>query len=168
MSGDHTDLDVLSDEEELELLQVLRTALRSVPDIKDPAREMAPASVLEGARWIHDWHNMDADLAQLTFDSHESPELVGVRSASSLRQLTFVSDDYEIAIDIEPGPSGVSLTGTVSPVVGGSIEILVGGVAHRGAIDHLGAFVLDNVDHGTALAFVKIADQTVRLGSFEL
>lgn len=162
------DVEVLSQEDELELLRVLRSALRSVPDLKDPAMETAPASVLEGARWVHDWHNMDADLARLAFDSHESLELAGVRSASSLRQLTFVSDDHEIAIDIEPGPSGVSLTGTVTPVVDGNVEILVGGIAHRGTIDDLGAFVLDNVDHGTALAFVTTVDQTIRLGSFEL
>ncbi len=166
--NDGGDVDVLSEREADELLRVLKSALRSFPDLKDPTLETAPASVVDGARWVHDWHNMDAELARLAFDSHESPELTGVRSSSSLRQLTFVSDDHEIAIDIEPSPTGVSLTGTVTPVVGGNVDVFVGGVAHRGTIDDLGAFVLDNVDHGMALAFVITPDRTIRLGSFEL
>jgi hypothetical protein len=155
-------------EEEQQLLSVLRTALGTVPDLKDPAKEMAPPSVIEGAMWVHDWHNMDAELAQITFDSNDTRELTGVRSASSLRQLKFGIDDFEIGIHIEPGEAGVSLTGTVWPVVDGNIEIVVGGVVHRSVIDRLGAFLIDNVDHGTALAFVETSNQTIRLGSFEL
>jgi hypothetical protein len=155
--------------DERETLRILRAALDSLPDPKDPARELAPAAVLEGARWIHDWHTMDSELAELTFDSQsDDRELAAVRSTSALRQLTFISGEIEIEIEIEPGEHGVSLSGTVSPVVGGTVQAVVGGVAERGSIDSLGTFVIDNIDHGTVLAFVETDSGTIRLGSFEV
>lgn len=167
--NDAPELPDLTADDEQETLHILRAALASLPDPRHPTTEAVPAAVVEGAMWIHDWHNMSAELAQLTYDSAAKPELAGVRSTSALRQLTFVSGEFEIDLEIEPHQDAALLTGNISPIVGGTVEVLVGGVTHRGDINQRnGTFLIDNVDAGTVLAFVEIDAKKIRLGSFEI
>jgi len=150
-----------------ELLDLLGAALQTLPEAADEA-EPVPPRVLDGAMWTHDWLNMDARLAELTFDSLDQPELAGVRSASSLRELTFVSGEYVIELEIEFGPRRAVVSGTIDPQAAAEIELLVGGELFTGTAGSTGAFVIEGLPAGTALAFVAIADQKIRLGSFEI
>jgi hypothetical protein len=155
--------DVLDD-----VLDAMRAALAVLPDARVGALEPVPASVLEGARWVHDWVNMDAELAELTHDSDVDLGFASVRSTSPLRHVRFECGSYEIHIDVEPTERGISMTGTISPPAVGTARAVVGGVSHEGAIDALGTFLIDNVNHGVVMAYVTTEHSTIRLGSFEV
>lgn len=167
MSNPDDDFEPPTNEELDETFELLQAALTTLPDAATGGVS-APQSVLDGARWVHDWVNLDAELAQLTHDSSVDPELVAVRSASPLRHVTFSAENYEIEIEIEAAERGVSMTGTVAPPTEGVVEAVVGGVVHNGTIDDLGTFLIDNVNHGVVMAFIKTSRGTIRLGSFEV
>lgn len=156
-----------TEQDEVDLVETLRRALDAFPDRSLDIAE-PPASVIEGAKWVHEWRNMDAELAELTFDSTEGLELAGFRSTGSLRELTFVSGQHSIEIEIEPGPRTVTLHGTVEPPVVGSMQIVVGGEVFTGELDESGAFTIEGVAPGTVLAFVDTPGGKIRLGSFEV
>ena len=150
-----------------EVMTLLRTALGALPaDV--PASDDPPAPLFDGAKWVHDWLNMEAELAEITFDSTDDVELAGVRSTSALRELTFVSDATTIEIEIEPGPRTVDITGTIDPPVEGRVQLVVGGEVFADDIDDRGSFAVTGVVHGTVLAWVDTPSGTVRLGSFEI
>ncbi|HWL43639.1 MAG TPA: hypothetical protein VNQ73_11895 [Ilumatobacter sp.] len=153
-----------------DVLDLLRAALAALPaDVASDGDDAEPpAAVLSGALWVHDWLNMEAELAELTFDSTEDRELAGVRSMGALRELTFVSGDYTIEIEIEPGARTVEVSGTIAPLVAGRLQLVVGGEIYAGPIDDRGAFVVTAVPHGTVLALVDTTHGKIRLGSFEV
>ncbi len=153
-----------------EMVDLLRFALLSLPSDLLPSADDAepPASVIEGAGWVHDWLTMEAELAELTFDSVDQLELAGVRSTGALRELTFVSDAFTIEIEIEPGARTVEVSGTITPPVTGRLQLVVGGEIYAGEIDDRGAFAIGAVPHGTVLALVDTAQGKIRLGSFEV
>lgn len=157
--------DTTSDDEMLELL---KQTLAVLPDESRLPDETPPQAVLDGAKWIHQWLHMDADLAELTFDSEQSPELAGVRSTGSLRELTFVSGQHTIEMEIQPGQRTVEVSGNIDPVDTGLIQLVVGGEVFSADFDTQGAFILDGLPHGTVLAFAQLHGQTLRLGSFEI
>lgn len=156
--------------EDLETIGLLRRALGELPSDLLPAADDAepPGSLLDGAVWIHDWLTMEAELAELTFDSVERPELAGVRSTGSLRELTFVSDASTIEIEIEPGSRSSGVSGTITPPVAGRVQLVVGAEIYAGDIDHHGGFTIPAVPHGTVLAMIDTTNGKIRLGSFEL
>lgn len=158
------------DADDRELLDLLRVALDALPSDLLPSADDAepPASVLEGAAWVHDWLTMEAELAELTFDSVDDRELAGVRSTGALRELTFVSDAFTIEIEIEPGARTVGVSGTITPPVTGRLQLVVGGEIYAGEIDEHGSFSLPAVPHGTVLALVDTTHGKIRLGSFEV
>lgn len=151
-----------------DVLDLMRTALSALPDPGLAALDSVPVSVLEGARWVHEWANMDAELARLTHDSVVDDGLATVRSTSPLRHVTFECGSFEIRIEIEPAENGVTMTGTVSPAAVGHVRAVVGGISHLGTIDELGTFMIDHVNHGVVMAYVTTEHHTVRLGSFEV
>ena len=157
-----------TDDELEETFTLLQSALSTLPEVAPADAAAPPESVIEGARWVHDWINMDAELAQLTHDSLVDRELVAVRSSTSLRHITFSTDTCEIEIEVEPAEHGVSMTGTVSPPMAGTVQAVIGSVSHQGTIDDLGTFLIDNVNHGVVMAFIATESGTIRLGSFEV
>lgn len=165
--SDH-DLTPLSDEELDDTLAIMKAALSSLPEPRLGAIDSVPASVLDGARWIHDWVNMDAELAQLTHDTMVDGGLAAVRSTSPLRHITFECESFDVQIEVEPAERGVSMTGTVSPAALGTVRAVVGGISHESVIDEMGTFMIDNVNHGVVMAYVTTERTTVRLGSFEV
>jgi hypothetical protein len=150
-----------------DVLALLRDTLSTVPFLTDPT-DPPPISVLDGALWVHDWLNMDAELAERTFDSTDQVELAGARSRGSIRELTFVSDGRTIQLTIEPGALTVSVVGTIEPPTVGQMQLVVGGEVFAGEIDPVGDFVIDGVAHGTVLAFVDTLRAKIRLGAFEV
>ena len=168
MNDEHTE-DDLRDLDDLDGLQdLLRQALSVLPDpTPDPADD-PPDSVVAGALWVHEWRTMDAALAELTFDSLEDLELAGVRSRSSLRELTFVSDELTIEIEVEPGPRTATVSGSVEPSGPGSVRLIAAGEVHEGSLDESGAFSIAHVRRGTVLASIETVTGRIRLGSFEI
>src|SRR5271165_4255279 len=66
------------------------------------AREAVPSWFVEMGKNAFAWHNIDAELAQLTYDSHEDRrEAAVVRSeTASVRSLTFTSAHLTVELEV--------------------------------------------------------------------
>lgn len=96
-----------------ELLAALGEAIR--------AREEVPEWFVETGKNAYAWHNIDAELAQLTYDSSRDQDAVAaVRSeAASIRALTFTSVQLSIELEV----TGGSLVGQIIPPRAGTLEV---------------------------------------------
>jgi hypothetical protein len=96
-----------------ELLTALRQAVRS--------REAVPADFVDAAKGAFAWRNIDAELAELTYDSETSVEhALSMRAeAASIRALTFTSARLTIELEIV----GDSLLGQVVPAQSAAITV---------------------------------------------
>ena len=96
-----------------QLLAALREALE--------AGEAVPPEFIEVGKNAYAWHNIDAELAQLTYDSsHEPDAALSLRAeAASIRALTFTSAHLTIELEV----SEDSVLGQVVPAQSGMIEI---------------------------------------------
>ncbi len=96
-----------------ELLDALRRAVT--------ARHEVPADFVAAARDAFAWHNIDAELARLTYDSHTADHALATRTeAASIRALTFTSG--RLTIELEVGHD--SLVGQVVPAEPAVITVL--------------------------------------------
>ena len=87
-----------------ELLDALRRAIT--------ARDAVPADFVAAAKDAFAWHNIDAELAQLTFDSRNADLALATRTESaSIRALTFTSGRLTIELEVAQN----SLVGQVVP-----------------------------------------------------
>jgi hypothetical protein len=122
-----------------QLLGALREATR--------AREEVPPGVVEVAKGAYAWHNIDAELAQLTYDSSRDGELSAtVRSeTATIRALTFTSAHTSIELEV----TGDSLLGQVMPPGEGTIEALTReGATTATTVDEIGCFSFEPIPPG--------------------
>jgi hypothetical protein len=96
-----------------ELLEALRRAVTT--------REAVPADFVAAAKQAFAWHNIDAELAQLTYDSREADHALATRTeAASIRALTFTSGRLTIELEVAQD----SLVGQVVPAQPAVISVL--------------------------------------------
>jgi hypothetical protein len=130
--GDDELLAALGDEQ---LLAALGEAIR--------ARQEVPEWFVETGKNAYAWHNIDAELAQLTYDSlvdRERP--AAVRSeAASIRALTFTST--RVSIELEVAES--SLIGQIIPPRSGTLEVHTTAGVTSSPVDEIGCFVVDPI-----------------------
>ena len=95
------------------LLAALKEAVR--------AQRTVPPEFVEAGKSAFAWHNIDAELAQLTYDSSRDSELVAsMRTESaSIRALTFSSAHLTIELEVTPD----SLVGQVIPAQSAVVTI---------------------------------------------
>ena len=95
------------------LFAALREALR--------AREAVPAEFIEAGKNAFAWHNIDAELAQLTYDSiRDADYQSSLRAeAASIRALTFTSAHLTVELEV----TGDTLLGQIIPAQGGVIRV---------------------------------------------
>jgi hypothetical protein len=95
------------------LLAELQQALR--------ARRGVPPAFIEAGKSAFAWHNIDAELAQLTYDStRDSAHVPSMRAeAASIRALTFTSEHLTIELEVTPD----SLVGQVIPAQPATITV---------------------------------------------
>ena len=88
-----------------ELMAALREAMK--------AREAVPDWFVETGQSAYAWHNIDAELAQLTYDSSRDRERAAVTRSenASIRALTFTSAHLSIELEVTEG----SLLGQIIP-----------------------------------------------------
>ena len=113
------------------LLAAIKAALSAWQDI--------PPEFIETARNAYGWLNIDAELAQVAYDSaHDLDTMAGLRSEpASARVLTFAS--AHLTIELEAGED--ALLGQVIPAGPGAIEIQAPtGAALTVPADDLGCF----------------------------
>ena len=107
------------------------------------AREAVPEWFVETGKNAYAWHNIDAELAQLTYDSSRDEDTVAaVRSeAASIRALTFTSG--RLSIELEVAES--SLLGQIIPARAGTLEVHTTAGVTNSPVDEIGCFVVDPI-----------------------
>jgi len=131
-----------------ELVDLLTRALHHA----DPV----PEHVLDGARAAFTWRTIDAELAEMVFDS--ARELSGVRAADDTnRQVTFRAPGVEIEVMvIEEGRR--RLVGQLVPPSIATVELVGGDVVRSVLTDRLGRFAFDDLAPGPVRLAVLGAD----------
>jgi hypothetical protein len=115
-----------------ELLAALGEALR--------AREAVPGWFVETGKNAYAWHNIDAELAQLTYDSSRDQDAVAVvrSEAASIRALTFTSARLSIELEVAEG----SLVGQIIPPRAGTLEVHTTAGVTSSPVDEIGCFAV--------------------------
>lgn len=120
------------------------------------AAEPVPERVLDGARAAFTWRTIDAELAELTFDS--ARELTGVRSEMVSRQVTFEAPGIEIEVMVIDDDTR-RLVGQLIPSRESTIELVNGDDVTSMVTDHLGRFFFDDIEPGPVRLVVLGDDQ---------
>ena len=128
-----------NDWDDEQLLGALGEAIR--------ARQAVPSWFVEMGKNAYAWHNIDAELAQLTYDSQaETKEPAFVRSeAASIRALTFTS--AHLSIELEVGKD--SLLGQVIPPQAGTLETYTRTGLATLPVDESGYFAVEPIPAGS-------------------
>lgn len=105
------------------------------------ARQSVPPGFIEIAKSAYAWHNIDSDLAQLTYDSvlDHSRELIMRSETASVRALTFTSAHLTLELEV----SEDSLLGQAIPASEGTVDIHTrDGAIATVPVDMLGTFAI--------------------------
>jgi hypothetical protein len=107
------------------------------------ARAGVPAELAEAAKNAYTWRTIDAELAELTFDSSREPELANTRAESaSIRALTFTSPRLTIEVEVTQN----SLIGQVIPLREGTLETQTqDGATTSTQVDEIGCFSVEPI-----------------------
>ena len=133
------------------LLAALGEALKASEDV--------PSWFVETGRNAFAWHNIDAELAQLTYDSNEDRrEVAVVRSeTASVRSLTFTSAHLTVELEVAEN----SLLGQIIPPRGGTLEIHTkAGTISTTEVDEIGCFAVDPIPDSPFRLRCRTADGT--------
>jgi len=105
------------------------------------ARREVPGWFVETGKNAYAWHNIDAELAQLTYDSLGDREwAAAVRSeAASIRALTFTSPRLSIELEVGEG----SLLGQIIPPHAGTVETHTRAGVTTLLVDEIGSFAVE-------------------------
>jgi hypothetical protein len=100
----------LTDDELLEALQRAVSARKAVPD-----------DFVAAAKDAFAWHNIDAELARLTYDSRDAEHALATRTeAASIRALTYTSGRLTIELEVTQN----SLVGQIVPAQPAVVSVL--------------------------------------------
>jgi len=114
-----------------------------VADLGDALRaeREVPARFVEIGKAAFAWHTVDAELAELTFDSATDPgALAGVRSEpAAVRAMTFSASRLTIEVEVAED----ALLGQLVPATAGEIEVQPrDGSATSVSVDEVGWFMI--------------------------
>ena len=117
-----------------ELLAALGEAVR--------ARQAVPEWFVETGKNAYAWHDIDAELARLTYDSSVDADrslVAAVRSESaSIRALTFTSARLSIELEV----ASDSLLGQIVPPRPGTLEVHTTAGVTSSPVDEIGCFAV--------------------------
>jgi len=121
-----------------ELLEALRRAVA--------ARQDVPPDFVAAAKDAFAWHNIDAELARLTYDSHAADHALATRTeAASIRALTFTSGRLTIELEVAQD----SLVGQIVPAQPAVITLVPrSGDETVVAADEIGCFSVEPIPLG--------------------
>jgi len=113
------------------------------------AADSVPADFIEAGKAAYAWRDIDAELADLVYDSalEEGYAVAGVRAErAQLRALTFTSAALTIEIEITDD----ALLGQIVPLEAGEVEVIAReGPARVVPIDDIGCFTVRPVPAGS-------------------
>ena len=134
-----------------ELISRLRTGLYE----SDPV----PGDVIEFAMAAYTWRDIDAELAELGFDSAESGGVAGVRSSATLRMISFQAGQW--MLDIEYDEAGGRLLGMISPEAPFRVDLHTSGAFYTTESDATGRFHAEGVTRGPLSLVLHLPDGQV-------
>ena len=137
------------------LLEELQQALRT--------RQAVPPEFVEAGKNAFGWHNIDAELAQLTYDStRDADRAPSMRAeAASIRALTFASAHMTIELEV----TGDSLLGQIIPIQEATIGIHDGtSVIKTVTVDAIGCFSVRPAPRGRFRLHCQAAGADVLTG----
>jgi hypothetical protein len=137
----------MTEHEDAELL----AALGDVFDRVDPP----PEHVIAGARDVFVWQSLDAELAELIYDSKAQDSML-VRGSDSTREVTFRASDIEVEVMVV-SERHRSLVGQVVPAQETDVELLHAAGTTSARTDALGRFTFDRVPAGPVKLVVRTA-----------
>ena len=120
------------------------------------ARAAVPAWFIEMGKNAYAWHNIDAELAQLTYDSRtDADAMAAARSeTATIRALTFTSAHLSIELEV----AGDSLLGQVVPPQAGTLETHTRVGTTTSPVDEAGFFDLEPTPPSPFLLRFRTAD----------
>ena len=121
-----------------EVLAALQQAMR--------AERAVPPEFIEAGKNAFAWHNIDAELAQLTYDSSRDQDTVAAMRSevASIRALTFTSPRLSLELEVASN----SLLGQIVPPRAGTLEVhTTAGVTSSSVheVDEIGCFSVDPI-----------------------
>ncbi len=131
------------------LLVALREAMR--------ARQAVPSWFVETGKNAYAWHNIDAELAQLIYDSKSDRLGAAVMRSetASIRALTFTSAHLSLELEVTES----SLLGQIIPPRAGTVEIHTrAGATTTTEVDEIGCFAVDPIPAGPFRLRCRTAD----------
>jgi hypothetical protein len=115
------------------------------------AADAVPPEVTFGAKGSLAWRRVDADLAELTFDSLlDNAAPAGVRSGDTVRLVTFDADDLTVEVEITEAGDRRRLIGQLVPPQVARLEIRTADGRDELEADELGRFAVDGLPPGPA------------------
>jgi hypothetical protein len=127
---------VPDDWDDEQLWEALRESVR--------ARQAVPSWFVETGKNAYAWHNIDGELAQLTYDSRQDTREAAVTRAetASIRALTFTSAHLSLELEVTES----SLLGQIIPPRSGVLEIHPRNDESSTAdVDELGCFSVEPI-----------------------
>ena len=121
----------------------LERELRQAAEVLDPV----PAHLLPRAVAAFAWRTIDADLAELAFDSLAEPA-APVRGPGQPRLLTFRTDEQIIELELDTEGTDRRLVGRITPATAADVEIRHERGTTRVTADHLGRFAAGGLAPG--------------------
>ena len=121
-----------------QLLAALRESMR--------ARQAVPEEFVEMGKNAYTWHTIDAELAQLTYDSGREQDrdvAASLRSeTASIRALTFTSAHLSLELEVTES----SLLGQIIPPRAGTLEAQTrAGATTNTPVDEIGCFAVEPI-----------------------
>ena len=123
------------------------------------ARDAVPSWFIETGKNAFAWHNIDAELAQLTYDSEQDQRAVAVlrSETASIRALTFTSAHLSLELEVTAN----SLLGQLLPPRAGELEIQTrAGTTSTTEVDEIGCFSVEPIPDTPFRLRCRAADGT--------
>jgi hypothetical protein len=131
--------------------------------LRDAGRlDPVPSDAVAAARSIFAWRTMDAELAELTYDSVlDDRALAGIRSAEPPpRLLTFESPALTVEVETAASGSRRRLVGQLVPSQGARLEVRHSEGTTTAIVDDLGRFAVDDLPPGPLSLHVQGSGET--------
>ena len=121
------------------------------------ARQAVPDAFVDMGKGAYAWHRIDAELAQLTYDSG-TVRIAAVRSeTASVRALSFASAHLSMELEVTDD----CLLGWVIPSRAGTLEAQTGaGASTTTTVDEIGCFAVDPIPASPFRLRFRAADGT--------
>ena len=108
-----------------------------------------PAAVLEAARSSFTWRTIDAELAEIAFDSVVEQPLAGVRGpVTGPRLLTFEAPGLVVELEVTEVAERRRLVGQLVPTGSADVDVRHGDGTTTATADDMGRFAVDEVPGG--------------------